>query len=242
LLQHPGGESVFYDEEVAGQECTEVFFGLHKHEVLLRPQYARLIVGKIQGEESIVKVPEPGAPSKVPYAEPTWLTPNYHSPYYNDSHRKLQKAIRAYVDERVVEVAQRCEDNGKRPDVELVKEMGSNGINAMRMGPGKHLHGRKLFADVKGEEFDYFHELIITQELVRMGARGFGDGLQGGMVIGLPHIMNFGSDDLKKEIVEPVLAGEKYICLAISEAFAGSDVMGIRTTATLTEDGEHYIV
>ena len=24
-FQHPGGESVFYDEEVAGSECTEIF-------------------------------------------------------------------------------------------------------------------------------------------------------------------------------------------------------------------------
>ena len=30
--------------------------------------------------------------------------------------------------------------------------------------------------------------------------------------------------------------------LAISEAFAGSDVMGMKTTATLSEDGKHYIV
>lgn len=151
--------------------------------------------------------------------------------------------MRKYVDERVFEVAQRCEKNGKRPDVELIQEMGKLGINAMRMGPGKHLQGRKLFADIKPEEFDYFCELIITQELVRMGARGFGDGLQGGMVIGLPPIMNFGSDELKKEIIEPVLAGEKFICLAITEAFAGSDILGgLRTYATLSEDKTHYIV
>ena len=134
-----------------------------------------------------------GEPSKVPYAEPTWLQDKYHSPYYKDHHRRLQKAVRKYVDENVREIAQRCEANGKRPDVELIKQMGANGLNAMRMGPGKHLQGRKLFADIKPEEFDYFCELIITQELVRMGARGFGDGLQGGMVIGLPPIMNFGS-------------------------------------------------
>jgi alkylation response protein AidB-like acyl-CoA dehydrogenase len=30
--------------------------------------------------------------------------------------------------------------------------------------------------------------------------------------------------------------------LAISEAFAGSDVMGMKTTATKTEDGKHWIV
>jgi alkylation response protein AidB-like acyl-CoA dehydrogenase len=112
----------------------------------------------------------------------------------------------------------------------------------MRMGPGKHLHGRKLFADIKGEEFDYFHEMIITQELIRVGARGFGDGLNGGMVIGLPPVMNFGSKELKEEVLEPVLRGDKFICLAISEAFAGSDVMGIKTTAKKSADGSHYIV
>lgn len=32
------------------------------------------------------------------------------------------------------------------------------------------------------------------------------------------------------------------LSLAISEAFAGSDVMGMKTTATLTEDGKYYIV
>jgi len=64
----------------------------------------------------------------------------------------------------------------------------------MRMGPGKHLQGRTLMGGlVKPEEFDYFHEvrfvllilnaflihflqLIITQELARCGARGYGDG------------------------------------------------------------------
>jgi len=30
--------------------------------------------------------------------------------------------------------------------------------------------------------------------------------------------------------------------LAISEAFAGSDVSGLKTTATKTEDGKHWII
>jgi hypothetical protein len=29
---------------------------------------------------------------------------------------------------------------------------------------------------VRGEEFDYFHDLIVTQEMVRANARGFQDG------------------------------------------------------------------
>jgi alkylation response protein AidB-like acyl-CoA dehydrogenase len=100
----------------------------------------------------------------------------------------------------------------------------------------------KLFADVKPEEFDYFHELIITQELSRTGARGYGDGLSGGMVIGLPPVLNFGSPELRNEVVPAVLRGEKYICLAISEAFAGSDVARLQCHARKTEDGKYFIV
>lgn len=150
--------------------------------------------------------------------------------------------MRVFTEKYVLPVAEKCEASGERPDVELVKLMGANGLNAMRLGPGKHLAGRKLFADIKPEEFDYFHELIITQELSRCGTRGFMDALQGGMVIGLPPVINFGSDEMKKEIVEPVFKGEKFISLAITEAFAGSDVMGLRTYAKKTEDGQHYIV
>jgi hypothetical protein len=33
----------------------------------------------------------------------------------------------------------------------------ANNLNRMRLGPGKHLHGKELFGGaVKGEEFDYF--------------------------------------------------------------------------------------
>lgn len=62
------------------------------------------------------------------------------------------------------------------------------------------------------------------------------------MVIGLPPVLNFGSPELKSKIIPEVLSGKKYIALAISEAFAGSDVAGLRCTATKTPDGKHYIV
>jgi alkylation response protein AidB-like acyl-CoA dehydrogenase len=37
-------------------------------------------------------------------------------------------------------------------------------------------------------------------------------------VIGLPPVLNFASDELKARVVPDVLAGKKFICLAISEA------------------------
>jgi hypothetical protein len=62
---------------IAGKDATSAFFGLHRHEVLLRPQYARLQIGTIQGQEEAIKPLSPGELSKVPYAEPTWLTEGY---------------------------------------------------------------------------------------------------------------------------------------------------------------------
>lgn len=67
----------------AGQDATEAFFGLHRYEVLEKPQYQRLIIGTIEGEESIYHGRVAGELSTVPYAEPTWLTEGYHSPYFS---------------------------------------------------------------------------------------------------------------------------------------------------------------
>ena len=111
----------------------------------------------------------------------------------------------------------------------------------MRMGPGKHLQGRTLMGGlVKPEEFDYFHELIISQEITRCGARGYGDGINAGMVIGLPPVLNFGAPELQARVVPEVLGGKKFICLAISEAFAGSDVGGMQTFAE--RDGDEWVI
>ncbi|THV03201.1 acyl-CoA dehydrogenase NM domain-like protein [Dendrothele bispora CBS 962.96] len=240
---HPGGIAALLDEEVAGQDATEAFFGLHRMEVLEKPQYKRLHIGVIEGEASTYRALQPGELSKVPHAEPTWLSEGYFSPYYTENHRKFQKVMRKFMDENVYPDAQAREEDGKKPDQSVFDKMAELNIHAMRLGPGKHLQGRTLMGGiVKPEEFDYFHELIITQELSRCGARGYGDGLLGGKVIGLPPVLNFGSEELKARIVPDVLAGKKFICLAISEAYAGSDVMGLQTTAKKTEDGKYWII
>ncbi|KAI0734195.1 peroxisomal acyl-CoA-dehydrogenase [Fomitopsis betulina] len=241
---HPGGASVLLEEGIPGQDATEAFFSLHRYEVLERPQYRRLQIGLIQGEHAkIFPTINNGEISKVPYAEPTWLTEGYYSPYFTQNHRRFQQTVRKFMDEHVYPDAQARELDGKRPSQSVVDKMAEVEMHAMRMGPGKHLKGRTLMGGlVKPEEFDYFHELIISQEITRCGARGYGDGINAGMVIGLPPVLNFGAPELKARVVPEVLGGKKFICLAISEAFAGSDVFGLQTTATKTEDGKHWII
>ncbi len=152
--------------------------------------------------------------------------------------------MRVWTDTELYPIAQECEKTGKLIPQELIDQMSKNGILHMRMGPGKHMHGVKLMdGAVKGEEFDYFHDMIVTQEMVRANARGFQDGNLAGFTISLTAVLQFANDEVwKSKIAQDVFSGKKKICLAITEAFAGSDVAGIRTTAEKTADGKHYIV
>lgn len=55
-------------------------------------------------------------------------------------------------------------------------------------------------------------EMVINQELVRMGGRGYGDGLNAGMVIGLPPVLNFAKEPLRTKVLDEVFSGQK-VCL-----------------------------
>ncbi|KAK4539406.1 hypothetical protein LTR36_010969 [Oleoguttula mirabilis] len=237
---HPGGSVVL--TQFAGQDATQAFYNLHRHEVL--QHYSDLCLGPVEGEKPEVIDPQPGDLSKVPYAEPLWLTPQFKSPYYNESHRRLQKAMRVFVETHVSPEAMQKEKDGTFISQELIDKMAEANILAMRLGPGKHLHGRKLLGGVvDGEEFDYFHDLIISQELTRHNQRGFQDGNMAGMTISLTAVRQWCNDaQLMERVTEEVLSGKKKMSLAITEAFAGSDVAGIKTTAELSEDGKDWII
>jgi len=58
--------------------------------------------------------------------------------------------------------------------------------------------------------------------------------------IGLPPVVLHAGDAVRREVVPPVLHGEKIAALAITEPGGGSDVAALRTTARL--EGDHYVV
>ncbi len=99
-----------------------------------------------------------------------------------------------------------------------------------------------LLGNLSREEYDAFHEFVAIDELSRCGSGGVLWGLLGGLSIGLPPVLKFGSQALKDRIAPPCFNGEKFICLAITEPYAGSDVANLRCEAKKTPDGKHYIV
>jgi len=68
------------------------------------------------------------------------------------------------------------------------------------------------------------------------------EGLGNGTVFALPPVLNYGAPTLKTKIVDEVLTGKKHMALAITEAFAGSDVAGMKCRATKSDDGKYWTV
>jgi alkylation response protein AidB-like acyl-CoA dehydrogenase len=103
------------------------------------------------------------------------------------------------------------------------------------------------------EEAGFFPNSVFR----RMGELGFLGldkperyGGQGGVAMGvtvqtdltLPPLLAFGTDEQKERWAVPAIAGEKILCLGITEPDAGSDVSGIKTRAVLTGTGGEYVL
>lgn len=239
---HPGGRQTLLD--YAGLDATEDFFALHRHEVLAK--YHRLVKGRVAGAHQALGSAFDAKKefSRVPYAEPSYLQ-GMSSPYFKESHIALRKAMREWWTENTYEDAMQCESDGSAPDPELRKKMGKVGIHAMLQGPGKHLHyapNGLMGGVVKPEEFDYFHEMAVQEEQARLMCPGWEDGLNTGNTISVPVIIKYGPDWMKEQVLPEIFSGEKTCVLAISEAFAGSDVAALRTRGQLDASGENYTV
>ena len=128
---------------------------------------------------------------------------------------------------------------------EIFLEAGRRGYLAGLLGvkyPVEYLKNNNAVKSVAPEQWDLFHEMIITDELSRTGSGGFVWNMIGGFGIGGQPLAKFGRKALKDRIMPELLSGEKRICLAITEPDAGSDVANLTCEAKLSEDGKHYIV
>ena len=135
-------------------------------------------------------------------------------------------------------------DEAKRVPEKIYKQMGERGYLAGLMGL-EHFPSHLTKNQVKSvppEKWDFFHELVITDEISRAGSGGLVWNLIGGFGIGCPPVVKFGKKELVERILPGILAGDKRICLAITEPDAGSDVANVTCEAKLSEDGKHYIV
>ncbi len=151
------------------------------------------------------------------------------NPHLGAEHEAWRSQLRRFIDSEIMPFAEDWDEAGEIPAALWPKaaEVGLLGLG---------------YPDTYGglsEGTDIWYQWIATEELARVGVGGVPASL---MVhsIGLPPVLNWGSEAMKDAVAPAVLSGQKHISLGITEPGAGSDVAGISTTAR--REGGDYIV
>jgi citronellyl-CoA dehydrogenase len=144
---------------------------------------------------------------------------------HDEPRRSLQKFIAAEINPHVDD----WEEAGIFPAHELFKKLGDLGF----LGLNKPV-------EYGGQGLDYSYALMMAEELgaITCGAIPMAIGVQTDMAT--PALARFGSDELRKEFLEPAIAGDYVACIGVSEPGAGSDVASIKTAAR--SDGDDYVI
>ncbi len=149
--------------------------------------------------------------------------------YLMPHHDEWRTQLRRFFEKEIIPYADDWDETGLIPDDLWPKsaEVGILGLDYPEEFGGT------------SEGIDIWHKNILNEELARIAVGGIGASL---MVhnIALPPIINFGTQEIQKIVIPPVLSGKKRISLAITEPSGGSDVANLSTTETLIDD--HYVI
>lgn len=147
------------------------------------------------------------------------------SPFFTEEHEMLRTAVRRFVDERVVPAAAAWEETGFVPR-EILREMGDLGFLGIRF-PEKY----------GGSGLDTLATAVLAEEVGRSTFGGFAITVLVHTDMATPHLHHAGNEDQLQKYLPDLVAGRKIAAIAMTEADAGSDLAGIRTTARRTASG-----
>ena len=144
-------------------------------------------------------------------------------------HQELYRTAKKFVQEEINPHVKAWEEAGIFPAHEVMRKLGALGL----LGITKPVeHG--------GLGLDYSYAVMFAQALgnCHCGSVPMAIGVVTDMAT--PALARFGSPELKKQYLEPVIKGEQVCSIAVSEAGAGSDVASIKTTAR--KEGGDYVI
>jgi citronellyl-CoA dehydrogenase len=147
---------------------------------------------------------------------------------FTEEHEAFRKTVRAWVEKEMTPHALEWDRAGIFPR-ELFKKAGELGFLGINHDP-----------KYGGSGLDYWFVTAFAEELSRSQNAGVNMALLVQSQMATPIINELGTDEQKREFLEPALKGEKIAALGVSEPGAGSDVANMKTTARI--DGDDYVI
>lgn len=151
-----------------------------------------------------------------------------NSIYFTEEHQLFRASFRDFLLKEVVPHIEKWEKSGtiERFIWKKFGEMGFFGI-----------HYPEAYG---GMQLDLFYTVIFLEELQKIKSSGFAAAMWAHAYLAMTHLNAEGDERIKQEYLVPSISGDKIGALCVTEPFGGSDVAGMRTTATKSED--NYII
>src|SRR5215475_3799506 len=146
---------------------------------------------------------------------------------FTDEHEQLRESIRNFATKELAPHAEEWEET-TFPDW-VFRRMGELGF----LGLDKP-------EEYGGQGGDYYSAFVLAEEITNANSGGLAMGVAVHTDMAMPPILALGSEKQKQEWVVPAIAGQKILCLGITEPDAGPDVAGIKTRAV--PDGDEYVI
>ena len=145
---------------------------------------------------------------------------------FREEHNIFRESVRRFVEREIVPFHAQWEKNGIVPR-ELWLKAGSEGLLCCTV-PEQY----------GGLGLDYLFDVVVFEELWRVGASGPGFLIHTDLVA--TYILSFGTEEQKRTWLPKMVRGEAIGSLGMTEPHAGSDLKAIRTRATC--DGNDYVI
>ncbi|WP_206880410.1 acyl-CoA dehydrogenase family protein [Alicyclobacillus mali (ex Roth et al. 2021)] len=113
-------------------------------------------------------------------------------------------------------------------------------VNLLRKAADLGLLSAEVPEAYEGLGLDKVSATLINEHVSRGGSFGLSFGAHTG--IGTLPIVYFGNEEQKKKYLPKLASGEWIGAYCLTEPSSGSDALGAKTTAKLSEDGKYYIL
>jgi alkylation response protein AidB-like acyl-CoA dehydrogenase len=148
---------------------------------------------------------------------------------YTEEHHMIRSMASDFVEKEVMPFTKQIEKQEEGLVPSLIEKCGELG-----------LMGTAIPEAYGGMEQDVITGCIVAEEIGRTGS--FATAIIAHVGIGTLPILYYGTEEQKQKYLPKLASGEWKASYCLTEPGSGSDALGAKTTATLTEDGKGWIL